>query len=1096
MSQLIKEKKKMKNSVKKWLLAILSLSIFGSFGVGILKINDVNAQNSTLLTGTTVEMYLVAGQSNAVGYSPKGENNQVFENVWYTGEVNKQLNGSNANVNMGDYTAYANVTAGQGRNINSIGPEYGMAKVLNQYYAGTNTKALIMKSAAGGTHMAYTGGESATHGNWYPKSLWGDTVNPAQNSATDPMGVQYYNFVENFKTVYTELKSEGYNPVVKGMVWMQGCSDVATTNYGELLQTFIDDIRSDIYEVTLAEADKTMPFVIGEICMGYKAGETAVQAFNEVQRSVATVKTNTYTVPTKGLYLGSDRSHYTTEGAVGLGERFGRKLLETANIIPTADILVTGASVYVGDAQTEDGVDKNGIRFQVLAKKSLVESGAEIGALLLPADMTTETELKVDTVVIQNEQVEGIEKVTNETLTVEKWEASRYEDYLQTNVYLYNFPASDYNREILASAYIKSGNSYTYSQTISRSMAYVALAAENDNDERASSYIKSYNVNYYDEDGITEINGFEDIIGRYGSLIEEPESIEGEVGKIVDEWYLDKDCTQTFDFTKTVKGTTNLYSKWIDGYKVGAGQTMFFQDEPTAVAGEGFVVRFTLGASREAGAYFNNGGLYVELGDGRYHKIVFNTNGVNLRLTINESSYGEKDNILHDSCSYDGNSAVDVTIAFYGGTYHIQFGSYKTSYDCMTGYKYINSANVFDTTQTRKIGLCGAIESVAARFTNVSYEIGDDEAKAAVIAMGLTPTESYVVKAGEKQLLANARTAEANEGFVTSFKLGASANTGGYFNNGGLYVELGDGRNHKITFNTNGEKLRISIYESSYGQKDNILHDSCAYDGTGVVDVTIVFYGGTYYIQFGSYTTSYHCMTGYTYINSANVFDTTQTRTIGLCGAIDTVLARFKNVTYTIGNDEAKNAVVAMGLNPTESYVVKAGEKQLFIGTPTATAGEGFVVNFKLGVSSNTGSYFNNGGLYVELGNGNYHKITFNTNDAKTYLRVSIFESTKNTQMNIVKEDCAYNGEEAVDVTIVFYNGTYYIKFGTYTISYDATMTYSYIDATKIFDTTQTRKIGLCGAINTVLARFTNVSYEIGSDEAKAAVIAMGIDVE
>ncbi|MGN1052097.1 MAG: InlB B-repeat-containing protein, partial [Candidatus Scatosoma sp.] len=244
------------------------------------------------------------------------------------------------------------------------------------------------------------------------------------------------------------------------------------------------------------------------------------------------------------------------------GERFGEKIVQSVKIKPTGDIAVTGASVYIGNETTENGVDKNGIRFQVLAKKTVVESGAEIGALLLPADMTTENQLKADTVVIQNDEAEGEETITNETLSADKWLASDYADYLQTNVYLYNFPVNDFNREILVSAYIKSEENYTYSATVSRSMAYVALAAEKDGDDRAADYIKSYNVNYYGEDGETEIDGLENVGVRYGSLITKPADPEIS-GKAFIGWYTDKAYNEVFDFENTtVKGTTNLYSKW------------------------------------------------------------------------------------------------------------------------------------------------------------------------------------------------------------------------------------------------------------------------------------------------------------------------------------------------------------------------------------------------------------------------------------------------------------------------------------------------------------------------------------------------------
>ena len=232
---------------------------------------------------------------------------------------------------------------------------------------------------------------------------------------------------------------------------------------------------------------------------------------------------------------------------------------------PTADIFVNGAAVYVGSEDEVGGVDTSGIRFQIFAKKSIVESGAEIGALLLPADMTDETELTLDTVVIQNDKVEGEEKVTKSVLDSEKWQDSEYDGYVYTWAYLYNFPVNDYNREILASAYV-AGDTNTYSNTISRSMAGVALAAEQDNDNRAAAYIKKYHVNYYGLDGETEIDGLDNVGVRYGSLIEQPETPAETDTHTFLGWYADKDCSAEFDFTKAVKGTTNIYSKWEEKY--------------------------------------------------------------------------------------------------------------------------------------------------------------------------------------------------------------------------------------------------------------------------------------------------------------------------------------------------------------------------------------------------------------------------------------------------------------------------------------------------------------------------------------------------
>ncbi|MGN1061921.1 MAG: InlB B-repeat-containing protein, partial [Candidatus Scatosoma sp.] len=147
----------------------------------------------------------------------------------------------------------------------------------------------------------------------------------------------------------------------------------------------------------------------------------------------------------------------------------------------------------------------------------------------------------------------------------DKWQQSEYADYLQTCVYLYNFPVNDYNREILCNAYVE-GTVDTYATTISRSMAGVALLAQNDGDARAEKYIKEYNVNFYGEDCETEIEGLESIGVKYGSLIDEPEAPADTPTKAFVGWYSDADCTTAFDFTQPVTGTTNIYSKWEEKY--------------------------------------------------------------------------------------------------------------------------------------------------------------------------------------------------------------------------------------------------------------------------------------------------------------------------------------------------------------------------------------------------------------------------------------------------------------------------------------------------------------------------------------------------
>ena len=318
------------------LIALLLGLTFGSL-FGATRVTTANAAEAD--SGNVIDMYLIAGQSNAVGYSSKGSLNETFSNIGYAGAVDYRLaSGIYGANNSTEYSQFKwSITAGLGKNSGCIGPEYGMAKVFKERIG--DTKAFIFKSAAGGTALRDANwGESATYGNWYPRSLWQQGYTPCKDKST-PTGVQYYLFVENFKNVYSQLKANGYKPVVKGMVWMQGCADLgAAAEYETLIRAFITDIRGDLSEITGANLSQ-MPFIIGKIATTFgNYGNSNVPAFNEMQQRVADSMKNVATIESSDLIIvnkdgtinGTDRYHFNTQDAVTLGERFGEKLMEYA----------------------------------------------------------------------------------------------------------------------------------------------------------------------------------------------------------------------------------------------------------------------------------------------------------------------------------------------------------------------------------------------------------------------------------------------------------------------------------------------------------------------------------------------------------------------------------------------------------------------------------------------------------------------------------------------------------------------------------------------------------------------------------------------
>lgn len=304
-------------------------------GAVALPAKNVSAQAVTS-EEKTIDMYLIAGQSNAAGYSNKGRKLEgVFENVSYAGEVDRYRTSGVASQSYLTYPFQPAVKEGLGRASGFVGPEYGIAEKLDAKYKGGH-KALVFKSAAGGTGLRdSTGGQNNDFGNWYPRSKWTGSV-----SSSAPMGVQYQRFVDNFTSVYTQLTEHGYTVKVQGMAWMQGEDDLSEPQkYGTLLEAFITDIRADLVSVTNDSTLSSMPFVIGEIATSFAvAHNPQVPPFIEVQRSVAEKMDNVYTVATDdliivdtdGTVVGSDQYHFTKQDQRVLGNRFGDVLLQNA----------------------------------------------------------------------------------------------------------------------------------------------------------------------------------------------------------------------------------------------------------------------------------------------------------------------------------------------------------------------------------------------------------------------------------------------------------------------------------------------------------------------------------------------------------------------------------------------------------------------------------------------------------------------------------------------------------------------------------------------------------------------------------------------
>ncbi len=324
-------------------------------------------------TVKTIDMYLIAGQSNAAGESYATNVSGTFDNVLYAGETNCSMSSGSASSRYMTYP-YISVKKGLGTNANCIGPEFGMAKYLNGIYTADN-KALIFKSAAGGVSLCNEtpSDADANHGNWYPDRT-GNTFK----------GGQYRRFIQNFFTVVNDLKTHGYEPVVKAFVWMQGEADIWGTNatrYTSVFTEFCRSMREDLGNILTKTYEEMldMPFIVGEISptggygrSGYNRATN--EAFIEIQRGFPDVIPNVKVVKSSAFDtdIANDNVwHWSGEDMVTIGEMFARAAVGDE----TYDI-VSFDKMKNGNVAAAFNADKTAIEFTITPNR-----GYKLGSL-------------------------------------------------------------------------------------------------------------------------------------------------------------------------------------------------------------------------------------------------------------------------------------------------------------------------------------------------------------------------------------------------------------------------------------------------------------------------------------------------------------------------------------------------------------------------------------------------------------------------------------------------------------------------------------------------------------------------------------------
>ena len=203
-----------------------------------------------------------------------------------------------------------------------FGPEVGVAEKLHNNGVGGKPTYLI-KYASGGTSF------NSTSCSWRSPSVEGGP------------GHLYQTMVQYVKNCISELESQGFVPVIKGLLWMQGESDsntmAAADNYYLRQSRFIEDFRCEFASYARDNIGSNIAFIDAGIYMGEGTRWTYGGIVNQAKQDIAQLERNNYYIDTNatGLdcivgtsrYNGGDIYHYTVDSMLKLGNGFGDVIL-------------------------------------------------------------------------------------------------------------------------------------------------------------------------------------------------------------------------------------------------------------------------------------------------------------------------------------------------------------------------------------------------------------------------------------------------------------------------------------------------------------------------------------------------------------------------------------------------------------------------------------------------------------------------------------------------------------------------------------------------------------------------------------------------
>jgi len=271
--------------------------------VAIVLVVSVASLSGTFLgqtaIGQTTKVFLLGGQSNAVGQGSQGDltGSLAFlrdpqpdvlfysqDDIFSAGTSTPVIGGTLAPLQPGSFRTDSSGT--------QFGPEVTFGRTIADAFPDEDFA--IIKYARGGTSLG---------ADWRPGT-----------------GGDYANFRSIVADGLAALDAAGHTTEIVGMLWFQGERDVVLSDalanaYQANLTAFIADVRN--------EYGADLPFLIGQLSTNQtslNAGRLAT--VRQAQEDVSNAVANTALIDTESFSIRNDDLHFDAAGQIALGEAF------------------------------------------------------------------------------------------------------------------------------------------------------------------------------------------------------------------------------------------------------------------------------------------------------------------------------------------------------------------------------------------------------------------------------------------------------------------------------------------------------------------------------------------------------------------------------------------------------------------------------------------------------------------------------------------------------------------------------------------------------------------------------------------------------